>query len=197
MRAAKLATLKGLRKNFGKVLFLLIVGGCSSRLAPDRAPAGREHHGTPSYKESQEDRAPAKIKIEKNDKTPRQINELIRYAKANAHSSSIFKCYRFVKNALLHAGLVDRYLDGDKAILAPPELVKQNYVQRPGAKIPSDAKKGDILVYKGPTVHGHIEIATGDGFVSDFFSDHAVTGDNNESVGRGFRLVAIYCKKGS
>ncbi|MCK5884299.1 MAG: hypothetical protein KAG61_11465 [Bacteriovoracaceae bacterium] len=72
-------------------------------------------------------------------------------------------------------------------------------------KNPYDAPRGSILIYEGG-LHGHIEIKVGNtgegGFISDYFSDSARTGDpdngltNQLSGSRTRKLVAVLVRPG-
>lgn len=111
-------------------------------------------------------------------------------------------CYRYVKQALQHAGAVNTYLAGGSAIQAGRPLEQQGFVNvlnRPGANIRSayDAPVGAVLVYRGGQ-HGHIEIRTPNGFASDYFSTRARTGaEANGLSGGGRTLVGVYIKPGA
>lgn len=80
-------------------------------------------------------------------------------------------CYKYVKLALLKAGMVSKYLGGGSAIDAGPYLKKEGFVNimKEGIE-PSDAPIGSILVFKvEANKHGHIEVKTDeDTYVSDY-----------------------------
>ena len=131
-------------------------------------------------------------------------------ARASVLPKSAGKCYRYVKRALLKAGAVDHYLEGDRAVVAGPILAANGFVDilpLSGAKIgsPYDAPAGAVLVYKASRdavdvnrIYGHIEIRTADGFASDYFSVNARTGARANGlcgVGRAGRtLFGVWVK---
>lgn len=131
-------------------------------------------------------------------------------AKARALPRSAGRCYRYVKLALLGGGAVDRYLGGESAIEAGPELVAQGFVDILGLRSaairsPYDAPVGAVLLYKATAtatdrnrIHGHIELRVEGGFASDYFSPRARTGlPGNGTVlksASGRALAAVYVK---
>lgn len=126
-------------------------------------------------------------------------------AKAPIVSGSIGACYNGVKTALLRSGLVDRRLVGVAAKNAGQEVEKEfinlmNPELKYKIKSPKDAPKGSVLVYEGHKCskadsnckYGHIEIKTESGFISDYYSPNARTGDALE--GKGRKLIGVYIK---
>jgi hypothetical protein len=100
-------------------------------------------------------------------------------------------CYRYVKNGLLSGGLVNTYLAGGSAFMAGPQLQRQgfrNVINSLGGD-PRRAPIGAVLVYDGGP-HGHIEVRTPNGFISDYRSSNPRTG--NGTQGRGRRLIGVY-----
>jgi len=52
---------------------------------------------------------------------------------------------------------------------------------------------GAVLVYSGGE-HGHVEIRSKNGFISDYFSQYPVTGTSGAVSGRGRRLIGVWVK---
>ncbi|MBP7823456.1 hypothetical protein KA050_03835 [Candidatus Gracilibacteria bacterium] len=79
-------------------------------------------------------------------------------------------CYKSVKNHICAAGYIPTSyaLGGGSAKNAGPDLLSAGF-QSVGTR---GGQIGDVYVYSGGE-HGHIEINTGDGFASDFFSSRA------------------------
>ena len=102
--------------------------------------------------------------------------------RANARSHS--RCWRYVKNALLAAGVVNSYPKTAYAIDAGQELVRNYGFLRLAVRDPYAAPIGAVLVYGTKRGGGHVEIRTRDGFVSDFHSKQCCP----------YRLVAVYAK---
>ena len=86
--------------------------------------------------------------------------------RANAHSHSL--CWRFVKEALVAAGVVRSRPTTLLAKQAGQELVNNYGFKKLPVSNPYEAPLGAVLVY-GATraAAGHVEIRTQDGFVSD------------------------------
>ena len=90
-------------------------------------------------------------------------------AQSRARSRSTAKCWRYVKQALLAAGVVDSYPKTVYAKQAAGELTKSYGFKRLKMRDPNHAPLGSVLVYGGRDA-GHIEIRTTRGYVSDFVS---------------------------
>ncbi len=88
--------------------------------------------------------------------------------RARAHSRS--KCWRFVKEALVAAGVVKSRPKTGLAKQAGQELVNQYGFKKLPVSNPYDAPVGSVLVYGAKRAAGHVEIRTETGFVSDFRS---------------------------
>ena len=86
--------------------------------------------------------------------------------RARAHSHSC--CWRYVKQALLAAGVVDSYPTTSLARQAAQELVQKYGFTRLPVQDPYAAPVGSVLVYGSGRGAGHVEIRTSRGFVSDF-----------------------------
>ena len=85
-------------------------------------------------------------------------------AEERARAHSLSKCWHFVKEALVAAGVVKSRPQSSLAKQAGQELVN-NYVSNP-----YEAPVGSVLVYGAKRAAGHVEIRTETGFVSDFRS---------------------------
>ena len=88
--------------------------------------------------------------------------------RANAHSHSL--CWRFVKEALVAAGVVKSRPQTLLAKQAGQELVNNYGFKKLPVSDPYAAPVGAVLVYGAGRAAGHVEIRTEDGFVSDFRS---------------------------
>lgn len=98
----------------------------------------------------------------------RMINAAkIAQSRANRHSTS--KCWRYVKTALLAAGVVDSYPKTVYAKQAAQELTRDYGFRKIRCRDPYRAPIGSVLVYGGADA-GHVEIRTTRGYTSDFSS---------------------------
>jgi hypothetical protein len=88
-------------------------------------------------------------------------------ARARAHSTSW--CWRYVKDALLAAKMVDTRPTSGYAKQAAAELTANYGFRRIKETDPYKAPVGSVLVYGGRGA-GHVEFRTARGFVSDFVS---------------------------
>ena len=88
--------------------------------------------------------------------------------RARAHSHSL--CWRFVKEALVAAGVVSSRPTTSLAKQAGQELVSNYWFKKLAVADPYAAPVGAVLVYGASKAAGHVEIRTQDGFVSDFRS---------------------------
>ena len=84
-----------------------------------------------------------------------------------ARSRSKGVCWRYVKDAMLSAGLVDTRPDTVYAKQAAVELTTEYGFRKIKCKDPYKAPIGSVLIYGGRGA-GHIEFRTKQGFVSDF-----------------------------
>src|SRR5262245_48655700 len=107
-------------------------------------------------------------------KSDAQIDPKLRRAatiaeeRARAHSLS--KCWHYVKEALVAAGVVKSRPQTTLAKQAGQELVKNYGFKKLPVTDPYQAPVGSVLVYGAKRAAGHVEIRTEDGFVSDFRS---------------------------
>ena len=88
--------------------------------------------------------------------------------RANAHSRSL--CWRFVKEALVAAGVIRSRPTTLLAKQAGKELVNNYGFKKLPVSDPYEAPVGAVLVYGAKRAAGHVEIRTPNGFVSDFRS---------------------------
>ena len=91
-------------------------------------------------------------------------------AEERAHAHSLSKCWRFVKEALVAAGVVKSRPQTTLAKQAGQELVNNYGFKKLPVSNPYEAPVGSVLVYDARRAAGHVEIRTEDGFVSDFRS---------------------------
>lgn len=91
-------------------------------------------------------------------------------AQRRAEPRMTWYCWRYVKNALIAAGVISSRPNSPWAKMAGEELCeKYGFVKLTRVKNPMDAPVGAVLVYGGADA-GHVEIRTASGFVSDFTS---------------------------
>ena len=91
-------------------------------------------------------------------------------AEERAHAHSLKKCWQFVKEALVAAGVVKSRPQTPLAKQAGQELVKNYGFKKLPVSDPYQAPVGAVLVYDAKRAAGHVEIRTENGFVSDFRS---------------------------
>lgn len=122
---------------------------------------------------------------------------------------SLGRCYKYVKVALQGSGMVSRYLAGEHAKDAGPELEREgfrNLLERAdhGLEGPMDAPVGAVIVYDTTdgSPHGHIEVRAKDErgkqvVASDYISLRPRTqtsGVNASFEGRGRKVSGIWVK---
>ena len=89
--------------------------------------------------------------------------------RARAHSRS--RCWHYVKEALVAAGVVSSRPKSEFAKDAGQELVSSYGFKKLAVRDPFKAPLGSVLVYGARRrAAGHVELRTRDGFVSDFRS---------------------------
>src|SRR5438270_6165207 len=91
-------------------------------------------------------------------------------AEERAHADPHKRCWQYVKEALLAAGVIHSYPKTGEAKEAGDELVKTYGFRRISVRDPFKAPVGAVLVYGARKAAGHVEIRTKNGFVSDFRS---------------------------
>ena len=88
-------------------------------------------------------------------------------AQERAHARSKSRCWRYVKQALVAAGVVSSYPKTAYAKQAGDELTRNYGFRKLPIRDPYAAPVGAVLVYTAKGA-GHVEIRTKTGFVSDF-----------------------------
>lgn len=91
-------------------------------------------------------------------------------AEERARAHSLKKCWAFVKEALVAAGVVKSRPQTPLAKQAGQELVSNYGFKKLPVTDPYQAPVGSVLVYGAKRAAGHVEIRTETGFVSDFRS---------------------------
>jgi hypothetical protein len=91
-------------------------------------------------------------------------------AEERAHAHSLSKCWHFVKEALVAAGVVKSRPQTTLAKQAGQDLVKNYGFKKLPVSNPYEAPVGSVLVYGANRAAGHVEIRTENGFASDFRS---------------------------
>lgn len=91
-------------------------------------------------------------------------------AEERAHAHSLSKCWHFVKEALVAAGVVKSRPQTTLAKQAGQDLVKNYGFKKLPVSNPYEAPVGSVLVYGANCAAGHVEIRTENGFASDFRS---------------------------
>ena len=91
-------------------------------------------------------------------------------AEERARAHSLAKCWRFVKEALVAAGVVKSRPQTLLAKQAGQELMNNYGFKKLPVSNPYEAPVGSVLVYDAKRAAGHVEIRTETGFVSDFRS---------------------------
>src|SRR5436190_14618420 len=94
-------------------------------------------------------------------------------AEERARAHSLSKCWRYVKEALVAAGVVKSRPQTLLAKQAGQELVNNYGFKTLPVSNPYEAPVGSVLVYGAKRAAGHVEIRTETGFVSDFRSKTA------------------------
>lgn len=89
-------------------------------------------------------------------------------AQDRSHARSKSRCWRYVKTALLAAGVVSSYPKTPYAKQAGEELMRDFGFKKLPIRDPYKAPVGAVLVYGSRRAAGHVEIRTKTGFVSDF-----------------------------
>jgi hypothetical protein len=91
-------------------------------------------------------------------------------AEERARAHSLSKCWHYVKEALVAAGVVKSRPQTLLAKQAGQELVKNYGFTKLSVTNPYEAPVGAVLVYDAKRAAGHVEIRTENGFASDFRS---------------------------
>jgi hypothetical protein len=167
----------------GKISPYLIVGLCCVAFYP--RPAAALNFSAPKPKFGYTDASGKKQSIEIVDKYyPKKIVQPFRndskidpklrraatIAEERARAHSLSKCWHYVKEALVAAGVVKSRPQTPLAKQAGQELVNNYGFKKLPVTDPYQAPVGSVLVYGAKCAAGHVEIRTPDGFVSDFRS---------------------------
>jgi len=107
-------------------------------------------------------------------------------AQERSSADSKAHCWHYVKTALVAAGVINSYPKTAYAVEAGDELMRSYGFKRLPIRDPYAAPIGAVLVY-GDRNHGHVEIRTKTGFVSDYHSKNRCF----------YPLLAVYGKFGS
>jgi len=91
-------------------------------------------------------------------------------AEERARAHSLSKCWHYVKEALVAAGVVKSRPQTTLAKQAGQELVNNYGFKKLPVSDPYQAPVGAVLVYGAKRAAGHVEIRTANGFASDFRS---------------------------
>jgi len=167
-----------------KISPLLVIGLCCLAFCP--RPAEALVRSAPKPKFAYKDASGKKQSVEIVDKyQPKKIvrplakidstidpklRRAATIAQERAHAHSLSKCWRFVKEALVAAGVVKSRPQTPLAKQAGQELVNNYGFKKLPVSDPYQAPVGAVLVYDAKRAAGHVEIRTQDGFVSDFRS---------------------------
>src|SRR5215471_9424467 len=145
--------------------FVIVLG--SAVFCPRPAMALRFSAPTPKFNYT--DASGKKQSVDVVDKYyPKKIVQPIANERARAHSLS--KCWHFVKEALVAAGVVKSRPQTTLAKQAGQELMNNYGFKKLPVSNPYEAPVGSVLVYGAKRAAGHVEIRTETGFVSDFRS---------------------------
>ena len=90
-------------------------------------------------------------------------------ASARAYAKPTWRCWHYVKDALVESGVISRRPSSSWAKQAGDELCEKFGFTKLPVQNPKDAPIGAVIVYGGPDA-GHVELRTSSGFVSDFIS---------------------------
>jgi hypothetical protein len=104
-----------------------------------------------------------------NFKYDPQMMRAAELAAERAYASTRYSCWRYVKEALMSAKIIDTYPKTRYAREAGAELQDSYGFKKLPLNDPYKAPEGAILVYGGPGA-GHVEFRCKEGFVSDFLS---------------------------
>ena len=99
-----------------------------------------------------------------------QLRRAATIAEERARAHSLSKCWHYVKEALVAAGVVKSRPQTTLAKQAGQELVKNYGFKKLPVTNPYEAPVGAVLVYDAKRAAGHVEIRTENGFASDFRS---------------------------
>lgn len=107
-----------------------------------------------------------------------------RIAERRAHRRTQWRCWKYVKDALLEAGAVAIRPGTPYAYQAGEELTRRHGFVDTGIRNPYRAPVGAVIVYGGHGA-GHVELRTEHGFASDYRSPYRC---------KYSRIIGIYVK---
>jgi hypothetical protein len=166
-----------------KITPYLLLGLCCAVFCP--RPAAALNFSAPKPKFGYTDASGKKQSIEIVDKyypkkmvqpfgnDPRidpKLRRAATIAEERARAHSLSKCWHYVKEALVAAGVVKSRPQTTLAKQAGQELVNNYGFKKLPVSDPYQAPVGAVLVYGAKRAAGHVEIRTENGFVSDFRS---------------------------
>jgi hypothetical protein len=166
-----------------KITPYLILGICCVAFCP--RPAAALNFSAPKPKFDYKDSSGKKQSVEIVDKYyPKKIvqpfagdakidpklRRAATIAEERARAHSLSKCWHYVKEALVAAGVVSSRPKTPLAKQAGQELVNNYGFKKLPVSDPYQAPVGAVLVYGAKRAAGHVEIRTPNGFVSDFRS---------------------------
>ena len=102
-------------------------------------------------------------------KYDRRMIRAAEIAASRASSKPTWRCWHFVKEALLDAGVIAQRPVSPWAKQAGDELCGKFGFRKLPVTDPKDAPVGAVIVYGGADA-GHVELRTASGYVSDFVS---------------------------
>jgi hypothetical protein len=166
-----------------KITPLFVIGFCCAVFFPGRAAAltTLEAKSSFAYKDASGKKQSVEIvdkyypkKIVQPFASDSKIDPKLRraatIAEERAHAHSLSRCWHYVKEALVAAGVVRSRPATLLAKQAGQELVNSYGFKKLPVSNPYEAPVGAVLVYGASSAAGHVEIRTEDGFVSDFRS---------------------------
>jgi len=102
-------------------------------------------------------------------KSTRRMIRAAEIAAHRAYAKPTWRCWHYVKDALLEAGVISTRPVSPWAKQAGDELCSRFGFRKLPITNPKDAPVGAVLVYGGADA-GHVELRTDSGYVSDFIS---------------------------
>lgn len=102
-------------------------------------------------------------------KYDRRMIRAAEIAASRAYAQPTWRCWHFVKDALLDSGVISKRPVSPWAKQAGDELCATFGFRKLPVTNPKDAPVGAVIVYGGADA-GHVELRTSSGYVSDFIS---------------------------
>jgi len=102
-------------------------------------------------------------------KYDRRMIRAAEIAASRAYAKPTWRCWHFVKDALLDSGVIASRPVSPWAKQAGDELCSKFGFRKLPVRNPKDAPVGAVIVYGGADA-GHVELRTDSGYVSDFIS---------------------------